>query len=157
MLFAASLFAGVSPYVIITDPAAPTAGQKVTFTLFEDDHTGTTDQTAAAGAFGFTLDPGDGSEPIVGTFTDNGAEEFCHTYESSGEFTIALFAGESPFSFRFNGAVTDGPTAMFTIAPAAAAAPIPTLGEWSLIIMSIILIVVGLVYVKQRDLVSNRL
>ena len=141
-LLSTSLFGGTFGITLSVEPENPIAGEEVTFTVnnldffcsedFKDEGTGP------------TLDPGDGSEAITLTLSEFEVASYVgtHTYTTAGSFTPSVFCPFSTSAFPISG------NPVITVSPAPA--PIPTLGEWGLILLSLVMLGVGMIYLGQR-------
>jgi len=137
-----SAWAGGGLNVTISiSPDNPIVGEPVAFTISESSNCNN-------GLF----DPGDGSEEIA--FTQS---TFEHIYSATQEFSPKLTCNGiySNVDIEFISADDDmtnlGSSIIVSAQVEPAAAAIPTLGEWGLIILSLIMLGVGMVYLGQRQ------
>ncbi len=143
-LFITSLFGGGVLLQVSIAPDNPIAGQEVTFSGIAN-----IDLTTLSCSLNF----GDGeAEAITG---DNQSFILTHTYADAGGFLISANCsnGTGPITsiVQINGSRNN--IISVASAPVVAPDPIPTLGEWALIILGIIIIGIGIVSMRQRHVV----
>jgi len=145
----ASLSAGSNPfYIISTD--SPEAGQQVTFTLndFSDD-----ELPVCAAGISLGIDVESANDGFIERISLPNPQAFTYTFPSADTYTMSVSCEGSTNTtgvgftfmgnFEFSLIVAD--------APPTAATAIPTLGEWGLIILSLIMLGIGMVYLGQRQ------
>ncbi len=133
--FCLSIAVQASTITITFSPDNPIVGQPVNFT--------SSNYCAI-----WTLDPGDGS-PVV----NSTSMSFLHTYTAPGNYTplmgcSGLFYSPADTRYANSGGIIPGGFPLVTAASSGSA--IPTLGEWGLIILGIIIMGVGLVSMRQK-------
>jgi len=146
-LLTTSLFGGVSIGFSV-EPENPIAGEEVTFTVTNLEFFCKKDKDIKDEGIGPTLEPGDGSAAITLSKSEEGSYVGTHTYTTAGSFTPSIFCPFSTTALSISG------NPVITVSAATA---IPTLGEWGLIIMSLIMLGIGMVYLRQRQRSAQRI
>jgi len=135
VLFSFSLHAGVTVLTVVVSEN-PTVGQEVTFTI-------------DGARTGCELETGDGATvPFIPDF-DSERSRVTHTYTAEGTFTLSGDCNGTALVFSHSENSGDPSFTSITVAPDATSAPIPTLGEWGLILLALSLVSIGVVYIKQ--------
>ena len=124
-----SLYCFGSGVIVMVSPDNPTTGQVVTFTI---------DRAAT----GCELQTGDGTSLNLMVDASNEFTSATHTYTNPGDFILTGNCDLGPMFFLPGGSTS----LTLTVAPA----PIPTLGEWGLILLSLVMLGVGMIYLGQR-------
>ncbi len=143
MCLTSVLIAGEASSVTVS-PDSPLAGQQVTFTLDSGTSFHCSDMQQE-----LTIS----SDPEIVVMGDEGV--FTYTFTEEGTFSDLMLScgGGSSLSLQMlNGAGLS--ISSLLIGPALAASTIPTLGEWGLIILSIILVSIGIVALRQKSIKS---
>jgi len=130
-----SLYCFGSGVVVVVSPDNPTAGQVVTFTI-------------EANVTGCEIQTGDGAILNLAVDASNQFTSATHTYTNPGDFMLDGDCDFGPISFTTSNFTF---ITTLTVAPAPINTPIPTLGEWGLILLSLIMLGVGMVYLGQRQ------
>ena len=137
---------------VTISPDNPLVNQPVTFTIsfFDSCVPSQTGQPE--------FDPGDGSASIPFTPTQNFT--IMHTYTQAGMFSPSIICpdGSADSSLPISNS-TEFLGSSITIGGASTnnPAPIPTLGEWGLILLSLVMLGVGMIYLGQRKRTVQRI
>ena len=158
---------GGSGYIIEYSPSNPVAGQPVTFTL--NNYSGCSVESLVPDAtdnVGFLI-----------TFPASDPNTVMYTYPSAGLYHVALDLNSDiclrdqikktnrdltenfqmgPVGGPYTAAVMQGEIFCSPITVAAAPAPIPTMGQWSLIILALTSSIIGAVYLISSSRLSTK-
>ena len=158
------LYAGV-PYIIEYSPSNPVAGQPVTFTLITND--GCADESlvpdVVGNIAGLIVFPGGMPNSVMYTYPTEGMYHVGLDLEFFGCLRDKIKETNRDLTTLFQMGPVDGPKIdaviqvqgqdqiyCSPITIAAAPAPIPTMGQWSIIILSILTSIVGVVFAMNR-------
>ena len=137
VLLFASLPSFSSPRIIFS-PDNPEVGEPVTFMI------------PCEWGILTLFDPGDGTTPIVTSIIEN---KIIYTYNTAGNFepNYGCDGGTLQPAVEYHNSTGRVPF----VAIAAAPALVPTLGEWGIIILALVLGCVGLVSLKKEQITSS--